>query len=152
MEQRLEEIAKQQIRSRGHSGPTLAVVGVQNEFGDWWERRDVIQDRFWYSVQSLLMAAANVSKLLWPTYRRGENLIPCRGEELRKSLAISDEHSPLSDRTLRNHFEHFDARLEHWPASLTFDSSFIISLIRKGSAVIVIGVDRPRVGRDDSTH
>jgi hypothetical protein len=117
MEQRLEEIAEQQIRSREHSGPTLAVVGVQNEFGDWWERRDVIQDRFWYSVQSLLMAAANVSKLLWPTYRRGENLIPCRGEELRKSLAISDEHSPLSDRTLRNHFEHFDARLEHWAAT-----------------------------------
>jgi len=117
MDDRFEKLVRQQMRSRGQSGPTLAVVGVQNEFGDWWERHDAVRDRFWHSVQSLLMAAANVSKLLWPVYRKGENLVPDREEELRKSLDIGDKHSPLSDRTLRNHFEHYDARLEHWAAT-----------------------------------
>jgi hypothetical protein len=117
MEDRFEELVRQWMASRGQSGPTLAVVGVQNEFGDWWERHDAVRDRFWYSVQSLLMAAANVSKLLWPVYWKGEKLLPDRGEELRKSLGIGDKHSPLSDRTLRNHFEHYDARLEHWAAT-----------------------------------
>jgi len=117
MDDKFEELVRQQMTSRGQSGPILAVVGVQNEFGDWWERHDAIRYRFWYSVQSLLMAAANVSKLLWPSYRKGENLVPNRGEVLRKSLAIDDEHSPLSKRTLRDHFEHYDARLEHWAAT-----------------------------------
>ena len=98
MEHTFEELVRQQMRSRGQSGPTLAVVGVQNGFGDWWERHDAVRDRFWYSVQSLLMAAANVSKLLWPTYRKGENLVPGRGVELRKSLGIGDRHALPSPR------------------------------------------------------
>ena len=69
-------------------------------------------DRFWYSVQSLLIAAGNVSKLLWPS----ERAVPKRGEELRAALGVPDS-SPLAPRAFRNHFEHFDERLEEWATS-----------------------------------
>ena len=66
-------------------------------------------DRIWYSVQALLSAAGNVSKLLWPF----KPLLSERGVELRASLSVG-EHSLLRPRTFRNHFEHFDERLEKW--------------------------------------
>lgn len=75
-------------------------------------------DRAWYSIQALLIASANVSKLLWPSGRhnKGRPPIPERGEELRATLPVSDP-SPLEPRNLRNHFEHFDERLESWATS-----------------------------------
>lgn len=69
-------------------------------------------DRLWYSLQALLVAAGNVSKLLWPV----KPLIPDRGEQLRVSLQVIDD-SPLEPRDFRNHFEHFDERLESWATS-----------------------------------
>lgn len=69
-------------------------------------------DRIWYSVQQFLVSVGNVSKLLWPP----EPIIPNRGEELRQSLAITDD-SILAPRKFRNHFEHFDERLERWAIS-----------------------------------
>lgn len=69
-------------------------------------------DRIWYSIQAILVAAGNVSKLLWPP----KPLLPERGAELRASLSVDDD-SPLEPRTFRNHFEHFDERLEQWATS-----------------------------------
>jgi len=69
-------------------------------------------DRIWYSIQAFLVAAGNISKLLWPPKR----LLPKRGAELRASLSVGDD-SPLEPRTFRNHFEHFDERLEQWATS-----------------------------------
>ena len=69
-------------------------------------------DRVWYSIQSLLVATANVSKLLWPP----KNESSARGDALRKTLQVEDD-SPLADRAIRNHFEHFGARLEKWGIS-----------------------------------
>ena len=67
------------------------------------------EDRIWYSLHALLVAVGNISKLLWP----GRPQIPKRGEELRAYLSISED-SPLAARTVRNHFEHLDHRLEKW--------------------------------------
>jgi hypothetical protein len=69
-------------------------------------------DRIWHAIQGFLVAAGNVSKLLWPS----QPSVPDRGEKLRQSLAVADE-SILAPRTFRNHFEHFDERLEKWAAS-----------------------------------
>lgn len=69
-------------------------------------------DIVWYAIQNLLVAAGNTSKIFWPPkpkYRK-------RGEELRKNLDIKD-NSPICPRTFRNHFEHFDERLESWAMS-----------------------------------
>jgi hypothetical protein len=70
-------------------------------------------DGIWYSIQSFLVAVGNVSKLLWPPNSRFSG----RGIDLRKSLSVDDD-SPLAPRTFRNHFEHFDERLEDWATSL----------------------------------
>jgi hypothetical protein len=61
------------------------------------------------SVQGFLIAAGNISKLLWPTNPR----IPQRGEILREALGVRDD-SAVGPRRFRNHFEHFDERLEEW--------------------------------------
>jgi hypothetical protein len=70
-------------------------------------------DRTWYSIQALLVAAGNVSKLLWPPR---VHHIRRRGEQLRASLQLGND-SPLRPREFRNHFEHFDERLESWVTS-----------------------------------
>lgn len=64
-------------------------------------------DNTWFSVQSLLISLANVSKILWPTKSNS------RGEYLCRLLNV-DESSVLASRKLRNHFEHIDERMETW--------------------------------------
>lgn len=62
----------------------------------------------WCSIQSILMAAGNVSKILWPNQKQ-----KARGERLRQILKV-EEDNILSDRRFRNHFEHYDERIEEW--------------------------------------
>jgi hypothetical protein len=72
--------------------------------------------RVWFSVQAFLVAAANVSKLLWPN-PEDTRQFPERGPELRATLEMAEDCPLKPPRTFRNHFEHFDARLEKWAAS-----------------------------------
>lgn len=62
----------------------------------------------WCSIQSILVASGNVSKILWPAKK-----YKIRGDRLRKMLNV-EEDSPLSSRRFRNHFEHYDERVEEW--------------------------------------
>lgn len=66
----------------------------------------------WSAVQSILIAAGNVSKILWPPRKTSAP----RGATLRALLDVYDSN-PLSDRNFRNHFEHYDERIEDWLAS-----------------------------------
>lgn len=72
-------------------------------------------DRLWTAIQSLLVGAANTSKLLWGTgwSAKQRKEVAERRRSLREALGVSDE-SPLASRDLRNHFEHFDERIERW--------------------------------------
>lgn len=77
------------------------------------KRLSAIKDNFdqievWSSIQSILVAAGNVSKILWP-----QKEYEARGERLRELLKV-DDNNILSDRSLRNHFEHYDDRIEKW--------------------------------------
>lgn len=72
---------------------------------------EVNDAQFWADVQSLLAAAANISKILWPQRKQSAD----RGTDLRNVLAVKED-SPLQARTVRNHLEHFDERLESWAA------------------------------------
>ncbi|WP_126993664.1 hypothetical protein [Thermosipho globiformans] len=63
----------------------------------------------WYSIQSFLIATANISKILWPSSKRYKE----KGEKLRKVLDIS-ENFLIKSREFRNHFEHFDERIDEW--------------------------------------
>jgi len=67
-------------------------------------------DLIWYAIQNFLVVVGNISKIFWPTRNKE------RGEELRRSLGIED-NSPIQPRNFRNHFEHFDERLEEWAES-----------------------------------
>lgn len=62
----------------------------------------------WGSIQSILVSAAIVSKILWPAKKNQS-----RGIRLRELLDV-DDSNVLSDRTFRNHFEHYDERIEDW--------------------------------------
>ena len=77
------------------------------------ERLSATHDKFdhletWCSIQSILVAAGNVSKILWPNEK-----YKIRGENLRRFLKI-ENNNPLSSRKFRNHFEHYDERIEEY--------------------------------------
>jgi len=78
------------------------------------ERLDATQNNFdnvevWCSIQSILVATGNVSKILWPPDKKYK----MRGERLRQILKVQDDNI-LSDRKFRNYFEHYDSRIEDW--------------------------------------
>lgn len=64
---------------------------------------------FWYHLQALLIASGNLSKLFWPSIRADNG----RGVWLRSVFEVKED-SPLKNRDIRNHFEHFDERLDKW--------------------------------------
>ncbi|CAL2104582.1 conserved protein of unknown function [Tenacibaculum sp. 190130A14a] len=61
----------------------------------------------WCSIQSILVATGNVSKILWPISKKSKE----RGKKLRELLCIN-ENNIIANRNLRNHFEHYDERIE----------------------------------------
>ena len=62
----------------------------------------------WSSIQSILVATANVSKILWPKTK-----YKARGERLRQLLRIDDSNI-LFSRKFRNYFEHYDEQVDDW--------------------------------------
>src|ERR1700743_561975 len=78
------------------------------------ERLRATHDNFdhvetWCSIQSILVAAGNVSKILWPNEK-----YKIRGERLRQLLKV-EKNNPLSNRKFRNNFfEHYDERVEEY--------------------------------------
>jgi hypothetical protein len=70
---------------------------------------DRFHNTLFFAIQNLLNAAANISKAFWTQGgRRATDRQP-----LRDSIGISDT-SPLRQVTMRNHFEHYDERLDEW--------------------------------------
>ncbi|WP_417220868.1 hypothetical protein [Arthrobacter sp.] len=63
----------------------------------------------WLGCQQFLVGAANVSKALWGQRSRFAD----QRVSIRNSLGVTDD-SPLKDVSFRNHFEHFDERLDRW--------------------------------------
>ena len=66
------------------------------------------RDDVWIALQTILVAAANISKLLW-----GSGDDATRRAPLRVRCGITDS-SPLKDRRIRDAFEHFDRDFETW--------------------------------------
>jgi hypothetical protein len=63
----------------------------------------------WMGVQTLVGAAANISKMLWGSAGKKAQ----DRETLRMRLGVTED-SPLKDPAIRNDIEHFDERLEAW--------------------------------------
>jgi len=58
-------------------------------------------------LQNILLQSGALSRYFWPS-RSAHN---SRGIQLRKALQVSDD-SPLKSRTVRDHIEHFDEKLD----------------------------------------
>src|SRR5690348_10824095 len=78
--------------------------------------------KLWEAVQSLLVAAGNLGKLFDPILKKEPAALVIKASErstiLRDELRVADD-SPLLDRRLRNHFEHFDMRIQEWASKTT---------------------------------
>jgi len=77
------------------------------------ERLRATHDKFdqvetWCSIQSILVSVGNISKILWP-----QEKYKIRGERLRQLLKVKNI-SPISSRKFRNHFEHYDERVDEY--------------------------------------
>ena len=59
----------------------------------------------WCSIQSILVSTGNISKILWSSKNQS------RSKRLREILKV-EEDSIILDRKFRNHFEHYDERIE----------------------------------------
>jgi hypothetical protein len=87
---------------------------AKEDFLQTMQNLNAAKDRIWFSLNAFLNAVANVSKLLWPhPKRKTAKHFPARGKELREALGVACD-SPLQYRTVRNHFEHVDERIEAW--------------------------------------
>ena len=64
--------------------------------------------RAYYHVQALLAATSLIAHVLWPRSSAQEAR---RGRDLRAALEVSDD-SPLKSREMRDHFTHFEQRLD----------------------------------------
>ncbi len=63
----------------------------------------------WSSIQSILVATGNISKILWPNKKYEK-----RGERLREILNV-EKNNPINNRKFRNRFfEHYDEMVEEW--------------------------------------
>ncbi|HEV2810808.1 MAG TPA: hypothetical protein VGV93_10495 [Acidimicrobiales bacterium] len=82
------------------------------------QQTEVTQYQLWFSIQSFLISAANISKLLWGTKAgtNAEKWAKRKRERLqvRTSLGVADNSILKLSPEFRNHYEHFDERIEDW--------------------------------------
>lgn len=78
---------------------------------EWALKQRSPNARFFAAAQAFLVHAAMVSKLFWPSDQTAR--AKTRGRELRAVFGLGEDH-PLSKRTLRNHLEHYDDRVDDW--------------------------------------
>ena len=92
----------------------FAAVGEFNEIlADRQSRKDLFRP-----AKEVIYQAGIISKLLWPPGSKNKERrkrAMTRGEILRRTLAVSQDH-PIRNRALRDHFEHYDERLDSWAA------------------------------------
>jgi hypothetical protein len=89
----------------------LAAVNRMNEILETDAKGD-----FFREALDLIHHAAAVSRIFWPPGCKDKikrARAQRRGQTLRNELGINSNH-PVQNRTLRDHFEHFDERLDDW--------------------------------------
>lgn len=84
-----------------------ALLVATHDFNSAMTTDDV--EHAWISIQNILTSAANISKALWGSKRRQEDA----RRPLRESLQV-DDSSVFLHVAMRDHFEHYDERLDYW--------------------------------------
>jgi hypothetical protein len=78
------------------------------------QKRDV--NRVFFNIQAFLSAAANIAKALWGQGSATDPKVIARRatrEPLRVKLKVLNT-SPLYNFAMRNHYDHFDERIDEW--------------------------------------
>ena len=70
---------------------------------------DATFSELWLSLQTMVLAVGNLSKLLWGSGGRRSD----EREPIREAIGVRDE-ALLSRTAMRNSFEHWDERVERW--------------------------------------
>ncbi|AGH44067.1 hypothetical protein [Paraglaciecola psychrophila] len=112
----------------------LAAIKYLNHALQQTNNRDLEKEEssFYHSevfrqIHSFLTHASNVSRIIWPPQfrqkkketdeeyeqRLQQNDKVVRGRVLKEEYDL-DDSNPLKQRTLRDHLEHYDERLDHW--------------------------------------
>ncbi|WP_279497711.1 hypothetical protein [Aeromonas veronii] len=91
------------------------------------EEQQFFHSEVFRQIHSLLTHASNVSRMFWPpapkqkqsetVHEYEHRLLKIdkirRGKILKEEYGLDDK-SPLKNRALRDHLEHYDERLDHW--------------------------------------
>lgn len=127
-----------------------AVIALNNALGASqkqgseidWQQFEYLQGEVFRSLHSLLTHSSNISRLFWPPGGKGPDAEKRleRGRVLRSKVGLPDEDHPLHKRTLRDHLEHFDERIDHWRATS----------VRKNYAQDLVGPKGMIQGLDES--
>lgn len=91
---------------------------------------------FFREAGDFLQHSSAVSRLLWPPgsmNRTNKKRAKKRGTHLRQALKIDDVHV-LMTRTLRDHFEHIDERLDDW-AETSQNKNIVDNMIGPRAAI-----------------
>jgi hypothetical protein len=109
MDRRLLRVFQQQVALQSEA-VIVAAGHLNNALAEHvpFERADTMRAA-WIAIQNLLTSAGNVSKALWG---QGGRLATQR-EPLRASLGV-DDASAFRNVLMRNHFEHYDERVDRW--------------------------------------
>ncbi|MCK1248902.1 hypothetical protein MX059_09890 [Streptococcus uberis] len=124
-----------------------SLISFENAFYFLNEIEENKQDRsmplFWYFIQTAVLYSGNVSKLLWPSYRKqkgkgGKYYFTEKHKDyinerffLRDTLQINED-STVKNKRLRNSFEHIDERMEEHNFSLFADKNIGFSVMNFG--------------------
>lgn len=93
-------------------------------------------------MRNIISQAASVSRIFWPPRAFDKDLHKIsqkRGEYLRQVLNIDDSH-PTKNRTLRDHFEHYDERLAQWSEE-SQNKGIVVMLLGKREIVQGSGIN-----------
>lgn len=91
---------------------------------------------FFREAGDFLQHISAVSRILWPPGNRNrikKKRAKQRGAHLQTKLAIADGHA-LQARNLRDHFEHFDERLDEW-AETSVHKNIVDNMIGPRAAI-----------------
>ncbi len=116
----------------------ISVTRIPRDPDAFWRSRKTA----WMYVMTFLALSANVSKLLFPSSQGGKRAIN-RGKTLGTLLDVNDD-SLLKNRELRDHFEHFDERLDAYFQSPRKDMYIDLNI---GEISEIKGLDRKEVLR-----
>lgn len=171
----LHEILSQSYMAKSATSSLDKITALRNDIADCTDMRlrqammkevpSLNYDTF-RNIHSFLTHLSNISRLLWPPAIISNTKCYCekpkangkvcgicfaraRSEALLNALAIVDPDHVVKSRTIRDHLEHFDERIDFWVQN-SLDGNYVQDMIGPKNAVQGIS-DGDRMRQYDPT-